>query len=145
MRAKGMAALGAALILCGCVTAGPTPTASVAPVSEPGGPSVAMAPYKLSAAEISAIKDGVKRGLKDPGSAQFEGGFAAGQEPGKKEITVCGFVNAKNGFGGYTGRKPFMGVLQAKPAFFATAGYGGTSSETEAVLTICKRYGLSPI
>lgn len=39
--------------------------------------------------------------LKDPGSAQF----------GEIEIRgdiACGTVNAKNGFGGYTGAVPFM-------------------------------------
>lgn len=45
----------------------------------------------------------VKRELRDPQSAQFS------------DVTVnvesaCGFVNSKNGFGGYAGRQPFVVV-----------------------------------
>lgn len=40
--------------------------------------------------------------LRDPSSAQFGRVF-----PGRV-ATVCGFVNARNGFGGYTGMQPFI-------------------------------------
>lgn len=45
----------------------------------------------------------VKRELRDPESAQFT------------DVTVniesaCGFVNSKNGYGGYAGKQPFVSV-----------------------------------
>lgn len=45
----------------------------------------------------------VKREMRDPDSAKFS------------DVTVnvesaCGFVNSKNGFGGYAGRQPFVVV-----------------------------------
>lgn len=45
----------------------------------------------------------VKRELSDPDSAQFS------------DVTVnvesaCGFVNSKNGFGGYAGKAPFIAI-----------------------------------
>lgn len=45
----------------------------------------------------------VKRALRDPGSAQFTD-VSAQQE------SACGFVNSKNGFGGYAGAVPFVVV-----------------------------------
>lgn len=48
----------------------------------------------------------VKRRLKDPESAQF-----GDQWVGGKDGTVfCGFVNAKNGFGGYNGQQLYFGA-----------------------------------
>jgi hypothetical protein len=44
--------------------------------------------------------------LKDPASAQFGRIFDGRGLVGK--ATVCGEVNAKNGFGGYTGMRPFV-------------------------------------
>jgi hypothetical protein len=49
--------------------------------------------------------------LRDPQSAIFRDLSATndrkiGQSPAG--LVVCGYVNAKNGFGGYTGEKPFI-------------------------------------
>lgn len=46
----------------------------------------------------------IKDALKDPDSAKF------GEEDVRdaKRPVVCGTVNAKNGFGGYTGMRPFI-------------------------------------
>lgn len=46
-------------------------------------------------------KDAVRAQLVDPDSAQFKDIQADG-------VTVCGFVNAKNRMGGYTGLKRFV-------------------------------------
>lgn len=43
----------------------------------------------------------VRARLKDPNSAQFGDAIVT-------ERAVCGSVNAKNGFGGYTGPQPFI-------------------------------------
>jgi hypothetical protein len=44
--------------------------------------------------------------LKDPDSARFGRIFEGRGVVGK--ATICGEVNAKNGFGGYTGMTPFV-------------------------------------
>ena len=71
-----------------------------------------------------AIKDGVRRDLKDPDSARFSN-LRAFREP-DGTITACGYVNARNSYGGYTGDVPFaISVLTGKqidsgaPALFA--------------------------
>lgn len=78
--------------------------------------------YALSSASggpqdaIRACKEEARRQLKDPDSAQFSGwkaglitpkhtsgGLAYNPDAGDKWYAVTGMVNAKNGFGGYTG------------------------------------------
>lgn len=54
--------------------------------------------------KISSSEDAVTKILRDPDSAKF--GKVVYREPG----IVCGFVNAKNGFGGYTGEKSFISL-----------------------------------
>lgn len=54
-------------------------------------------------AQQADYESAVKLKLRDPQSAQFS------------DVTVnvesaCGFVNSKNGFGGYAGRQPFVVV-----------------------------------
>jgi hypothetical protein len=101
--------------------------------------------YKLSELDTRALHVGVRKTLKDPESARF--GRAVGRKvfiPGKKPILqVCGYVNAKNGFGGYTGDKPFVGLLQLEgDRPFKLLMMGGTEIETEDVLLLCNEYGL---
>jgi len=69
--------------------------------------------YKVSSTEsqrLDAIEQAKQKGmelvrsaLKDPVSAQFEDVRAADGEG-----VVCGLVNAKNSYGGYTGFKIFL-------------------------------------
>src|SRR5712671_5400862 len=54
---------------------------------------------------IETAKAAVKGGLFDPYSAQFEDLRVARNQNGE---FVCGFVNAKNKLGGYTGKAPFV-------------------------------------
>jgi hypothetical protein len=49
--------------------------------------------------------------LKDPASAQYRN-LGIGDAPGT--ASWCGEVNARNGFGGYAGFKPFLIVLDRK-------------------------------
>ena len=58
---------------------------------------------KFALAEQSRVKYG--HGFKDPESLQFTGTFIA-EHLGTK--VLCGYVNAKNGFGAYTGRVRFI-------------------------------------
>jgi hypothetical protein len=56
------------------------------------------------AATVWAAKQSVKKILNDPDSAKF--GKVVYREPG----IVCGYINAKNGFGGYVGEKGFISL-----------------------------------
>ena len=58
-----------------------------------------------------AAKARILEQLKDPGSAQFRRVFIARHDNG--ELTLCGEVNAKNGYGGYDGFRPFISSLGA--------------------------------
>lgn len=50
--------------------------------------------------------------LRDPGSAQIETAYARGDR------CVTGTVNAKNGYGGYSGREPFAYNIESKRVAF---------------------------
>lgn len=63
----------------------------------------------------SAAHDAVRAVLIDPDSAQFDGEVASKTEGG-----TCGFVNAKNRMGGYSGRAPFL-VLNGSALMVSTA------------------------
>jgi hypothetical protein len=73
----------------------------------------AAASIRASIADASAAREDAEvieraknaLGLLDPYSAHFDEIRVIPSEGGKK--IVCGFVNAKNRFGAYVGRKPF--------------------------------------
>ena len=52
----------------------------------------------------------VKAMLKDPASAQFSGLYVVFEPPddGVRRVAVCGYVNARNSYGGYTGKQRFV-------------------------------------
>lgn len=50
----------------------------------------------------------VKAALKDPDSAKFGTRQMHANPKAKTGFTVCGYVNAKNSLGGYTGQKGYM-------------------------------------
>lgn len=96
------------LALMGCESTGqprlqPTGPAPVTPgVTEP---------VQLSDAQLKNIQSAVMNSLKDPDSAKFgEIKGAKSEGMGADLITVCGWVNARNSFGGYTGMSPFMAL-----------------------------------
>jgi hypothetical protein len=68
-----------------------------------------LQPVKLARSDIEAIERGVRLALKDPDSARFDG-IESGRDANGK-LVVCGWVNAKNGYGEYSGRQPFVGHL----------------------------------
>jgi hypothetical protein len=65
-----------------------------------GGVSAAESDYFLRA------KQAISEGMRDPDSVKFGKLFEGRGSSGKQ--TICGEVNAKNGFGGYTGMTPFI-------------------------------------
>lgn len=75
--------------------------------SEPSQPIIYSAPSGSNAVIIKKAIAAVKYRLKDPYSARFRNVFV-GKDQHK---TVYGEVNAKNGFGGYTGYSSFVYVI----------------------------------
>jgi hypothetical protein len=69
----------------------------------------------------------VRSSLKDPASAQFRNTYDFAYFGGRM---VCGEVNAKNGFGGYTGFLPYS--IVRKPH----GGWAGASVESDAKMAM---------
>jgi hypothetical protein len=129
---RPLAAAIAVAISAGCQSSRPAdPLAGVAPGS----------PYKLSSEQIAKIKSVISEGLKDPESAKFPDPFVATKEG--NNITVCGYVNAKNSYGGYVGKKPFYVLGFASSGLFVPMSVGGDDLSQSAALEMCKRSGAS--
>ena len=76
-----------------------------------------FAKFDSDAARIEEAKAAVVSVLKDPGSAQFQNVFITTPRQG---MAVCGEINAKNSYGGYTGFQ-----------YFITGGIRGVSTTIE--------------
>lgn len=96
-------------------------------------------PYKLTHAEKDVVMRGVRGGMKDPVSAIF-GEMAAGKSP-KGVITVCGYVNGRNSFGGYVGMQRFMGVLVMSPDVFMLSAIAHDDASEYGVSKVCSQSG----
>lgn len=64
---------------------------------------------ELYASEEGEVRRGVAAVLKDPNSAQY--GKFRGYLDDEGRVIVCGTINARNSFGGYTGDAAFYGLL----------------------------------
>jgi hypothetical protein len=85
---------------------------------------------------FAATKSAVAKNLKDPASAQFTN-MARSMRPNAKGTptdTVCGSVNAKNSFGGYTGARPFVHFVADNSVHIA----GESDLDTTIVRNFCK-------
>lgn len=71
------------------------------------GSSAGLNTGMVEAAIATATKE-----LRDPSSAQFKGLRLIHTSAARPEV-ICGYVNAKNGFGGYAGFKPFYYDVKA--------------------------------
>ncbi len=93
--------------------------------------------YELNERQIEVVKTAVRSELKDPQSAIFsimDAGINS-----EDTIMVCGLVNAKNSYGGYTGDTVYSAVITANSAFGkALIGKPGSSS----MLQVCQRQNL---
>ena len=87
-------------------------------------------------------KDAVEASIKD---RLFDGDSARWRWPERIEGQdfYCGFVNAKNSYGAYTGFKPFMVMLVqgTKGWFSAFVGVGDTENAEIAVRDQCAARG----
>lgn len=98
----------ACLFLTGCQT------------DSENGPPLASASAVPDAVAFEQAKKGVTAVLKDPDSARFD---SLRRRTTSNLDLVCGKVNAKNSFGGYTGSKLFaFNVTTSQPAMLAEDG-----------------------
>jgi hypothetical protein len=123
--------------LVGCQNIGPSPAMDY--ITYP------VKPYALNRDDAAAIEFWVRHELKDPLSAMF--GEARATIDAKGTIYVCGIINARNSFGGYTGFVPYHGLLmnnKDNKRVFAMIGMGGSPgdipSQTTAIM--CQKYGI---
>lgn len=73
---------------------------------------ILIAGCKPSDQEFIAIGESVVRdSLKDPDSAKFESFY---KSSGELDGYVCGSVNAKNSYGGYTGKKSYYVYIEVE-------------------------------
>lgn len=93
-------------LLSGCAATNNPHSASPAPIAKPAAYS-GPAWYRVAASDEqkSFAQEKVAYSLKDPSSAQFRSLYALSR--GMGDDTVCGEVNAKNGYGGYVGFRMF--------------------------------------
>jgi len=96
-----------------------TPASSPTPKSPPSQAEIEYTMEKLA-------KDTVTASLKDPDSAEF-GPVTYRKSKSGVEV-VCGDVNAKNGFGGYTGSIGFIFYINKLKLVFANQGGGFSKS-----------------
>ena len=55
---------------------------------------------------------------------------------------VCGYVNAKNSFGGYTGAKPFYGLLSPDLLVFSVVDIGSDDISVSVTRQMCQMSGV---
>lgn len=78
---------------------------------------------------IRAAEQSVRSALKDPDSAKFSAETVHQyKNSGSSLASVCGLVNAKNAFGGYSGNHRFYAWVVASSANAAVEGDEGASS-----------------
>ena len=99
----------------------------------------------LTDEQTEYVHQGVRNALKDPDSAIFGRIIAGALDNSHTSLVVCGWVNAKNSFGGYAGRTPFVGTVEGvfTETAFTLSDIGDTDTEALAVLILCNHYGLS--
>lgn len=96
----------------------------------------------LSAQQQQQVRVGTAKRLKDPEAARFGKLSATRAKDGS--ITVCGYVNGKNSYGGYTGYSPFMGMFLAPPNgnTYELVKIGSRDTEQQAIVSVCGQAGV---
>lgn len=76
--------------------------------------------------------------LKDPDSAKFSSVKAVVDDD--QALYVCGLVNAKNSYGGYTGNVAFQGLLISTGAFLPVA-FSSDATDQRSTYEVCAANG----
>jgi hypothetical protein len=128
----------AALVVSGCQT-----TTQSAPPEEVGPAR------ELTEREIKVISGGLAVDLKDPASVSFWWSWIKPPVDPNGAVTYCAALNARNSFGGYIGRSPFIAVVGFKNGVASSAYLSGIASDntskSQAVLIMCERAGYQPL
>lgn len=127
MRAISAISVISAVIACGCAA------------------KVATDPVPMTPTLEEAAQKAVRNVLKDPDSAQFSGVPVAARSKQTGNIRVCGYVNAKNSYGGYNGSTRYVAdiaemALGPMP-LSAAIGSPGQSGDF-AINVMCSQAGL---
>ena len=91
---------------------------SVAAITTAAAAASAQATGEPSLDEFRAVYEAaIKDELKDPDSARFDWPYHFSRE--SNGFLTCGYVNARNSYGGFTGKTPIVAVYNhgAKPYF----------------------------
>jgi hypothetical protein len=99
-------------------------------------------PVRLTPKQVEAVKAGVRDGLKDPESARF-GQMLAARHAVDGSVMVCGHVNAKNSYGGYTGSGYFIGIFPIGGGRFALNRVATDREDYAEARRICGIVGLA--
>ena len=91
--------------------------------------------FEITPTDRKAIEIGVRSRLKDPDSAKF--GFMAAIKDGDG-ARVCGVVNAKNSYGGYTGDVPFIADYSPRSHLAVLGVIGGTPDANYVAIKMCE-------
>ena len=99
-------------------------------------------PFQLTDADQVVIKAGVRTSLVNPGSAEFGDVRATRSTDGV--VSVCGWVNSKNGVGRYTGNQLFIGLLNVatRPSIFTLTAISTPEQQT-AITLRCQKAGIT--
>lgn len=81
-------------------------------------PSCQQLTNKLLTKHEMAAKQAIKAQLKDPGSAIFDA--LTSYTASNTQVHICGYVNAKNSYGGYAGASPFVAIYAHNVIVFAS-------------------------
>lgn len=105
-------------------------------------PSIALG-RDLTEDERAIIAAAVKKQLKDPDSAQFR--WLPFVEDNLGKNAYCAWVNAKNGFGGYSGDTIFVTTVtfngEAIDDVSAVAIAGSENFRSETATALCRALG----
>lgn len=96
-------------------------------------------PVQLTPKMTEQVKQGVASGLKDPESARFSPLMVAVRSG--NTVHVCGYVNAKNSYGGYVGEKPFYATGIADLGSYSAISVGSDKFSNELTYEMCRKVG----
>jgi hypothetical protein len=102
-----------------------------------GKPEPIIPSFKLSAKTRGGIEADLRNGLKDPESARF--GMMNSVKHPDGTVSICGWVNAKNSYGGYTGEMPFIAVYSIKTGHAVM----GPIESYDLIQPLCLKDGVS--
>ncbi|SEE38756.1 hypothetical protein [Pseudomonas coleopterorum] len=92
---------------------------------------------QLTEEQAESAKNSVRSSLKDPYSAVFDGLYGTTIHPeNKKSVIACGYVNAKNGYGGYTGSSKFA-VIAGNTYLYKSSGGGIAEIDNKFIDQLC--------